>query len=154
MGDKAERAEQRSGLSFKEERFCQLYVKYAQDAKRAVLEAGLADGKEKDFGKIAVALMKDDRIQRRIGDLQEHLALRNNLTPDKVVEMILSVYKAAFDGGKFDQANKAAELLGKYLGMFVDKSETKQLVVTDEAKLDQDIQRFAKIAGIKIEGHA
>lgn len=70
----------------------------------------------------------------------------------EIVSMLKVVYTEALSAGKFNDANKAAELLGNHLGMF----RTSQVVETaiksdahktsnDKKDLQDDILRFVKV---------
>ena len=69
-----------------------------------------------------------------------------------IISMLKTVYNEALAAGKYNDANKAAELLGNHLGMF----RTSQVVETaiksdahktsnDKKDLQNDILRFVKV---------
>jgi phage terminase small subunit len=70
--------------------------------------------------------LQQERITERAAEkLAERLAEKIAVTREFVIEQLLDNLKRAKSGEKFDggTANRAAELLGKEIGMFVDRSE-------------------------------
>jgi hypothetical protein len=141
-----ERAEQ-----LKEELFCQLYVKYCGDGRRALSESGIKH-EASTINYHLAELMKKDSVQHRIEALREFLAVQNNLSEQHIVGMLLRTYEAAMLANKFDAAEKCATRLGEYLGMFKEKNgDIKPAMQLDDSKIKKDIERYSKAAGLEIK---
>ncbi len=69
----------------------------------------------------------------RISQLQEAAAQRNEVTLDEVLSMLRKSYEDAKAAKQHGPAVRAAELLGRYMGLFKDR-----LLVTDTARLSDD----------------
>jgi hypothetical protein len=142
-----------SGLSHEEELFCQAMAKHG-DQWRAVQEAGYHIKDKKNANTKAWKLLQRDRVVKRIDSLKNATALRNNVTADHVIEMLMAVYKEAMAASKFDAANRACEMLGNYLDIFKNAgrpaSVTNVLNISDKALMDREIKRLASAAGVKL----
>jgi len=88
-------------------------------------------------GEADVFRQKADIGQRmspaRISQLQEAAAQRNEVTLDEVISMLRKSYEDAKAAKQHGPAVRAAELLGRYMGLFKDR-----LLVTDTARLSDD----------------
>lgn len=74
----------------------------------------------------ASRLTRNDKVASRVAELQERAAVSVNLTREWVLEQLIDNLRRAKSGDKLDgaTANRAAELLGKELGMFVERVES------------------------------
>ena len=90
----------------------------------------------------ASRLSTNVNVQARVAELQERAATSVSLTREWVLEQIMDNLKQAKAKGDISPANRAAELLGKELGMFVDRSENVNLnaeyVISGEPIADAD----------------
>lgn len=68
-------------------------------------------------------LMKNDEISRRLEELQERAVSNVLLSREWVLEQLVDNASKAKAAGDFGPSNQALNLLGKELGMFVDKTE-------------------------------
>lgn len=138
-----------SKLNARQKRFCEEYVKEPNATKAAI-----AAGYTKASATVtSCRLMKQPHIQEYIDALHTEIAARNEITIDSIVKNLRDVYAAAMKDGKFSDANRAMELLGKYLGMFTEHTRTSisvaQGAVTDE-EMGAQIGRFTEILGIDL----
>jgi phage terminase small subunit len=79
-------------------------------------------------------LTKNDEIQRRLAELQERAVTSVMLSREWVLERLVDNAKAAREAGDFGPSNQALNLLGKELGMFVERTENVNIehVVSDD----------------------
>lgn len=105
----------------KHERFAQLLAK-GQTATEAYIEAGYTpnDGN-------AARLKGNERIRDRVHELQSRVADDIVITAQWVIEQLVDNAQKAKMQGDFGPSNQALQLLGKELGMFVDRTENVNL---------------------------
>jgi phage terminase small subunit len=102
----------------------QRHEKFAQalaqgmSAAEAYVSAGYAanDGN-------AIRLKGNERVQARVRELLDRAATNVSLSREWVLEQLIDNARRAKENGDISPANRALELLGKELGMFVDRSE-------------------------------
>ena len=118
------------------EKFCQLIAHNSCDTQgQAYLQAGYR-GNPRSLKVNAHNLMKVEAVQLRIAEIrEEHSALEwqarqlavasTALTRELVISQLLDTLERAKSNGRFDGAvaNRACELLGKELGMFIERRE-------------------------------
>lgn len=68
-------------------------------------------------------LTKNDEIAARVAELKERSASNVMLTREWVLEQLIENATKAKEAGDFSPSNQALSLLGKEIGMFVDRSE-------------------------------
>jgi hypothetical protein len=71
----------------------------------------------------ASRLSTNVNVQSRVSELKQRAAASVSLTKEWVLERLIANVKAGQENDDLSPANKALELLGKELGMFVDRSE-------------------------------
>ncbi len=71
----------------------------------------------------ASRLLRDVKVASRVEELKQRAAVSVQISREWVLEQLVDNLKLAKDTGQLAPANRAAELLGKELGMFVDRSE-------------------------------
>lgn len=140
-----------NGLTNGEELFCQAMVKHG-DQLRAVQEAGFTVTSPKKGKTYAWKLLQKDKIKKRIDDLKAQTAMRNGVTTDLVVKMVLDTYHAAMAGGRFEAANQASKMLGEYMDIFKAKPASVVNVtnITDSNVFDKELKRLASAAGVPL----
>ncbi len=106
-----------SGLTAKQKRFCQEYV-VDLNATQAAIRAGYSAKTANEQG---CRLLANVSVKAHIAELQQAAAKRNEVTVDTVVGMLLDSYRDARAANQHGPAVRAAELLGKKFGMFVDR---------------------------------
>jgi phage terminase small subunit len=124
-------------LTPRQERFAREYL-IDLDATHAAVRAGYS---EKTANKQGPRLKKHPLVQERIAELQQAAADRNDVEVDEVIKMLRASYREAKAAKQHGPAVRAAELLGKTMGMFSDK-----ITLTDEQKMTDDelIQKLAE----------
>ena len=142
MARKTAAKSHRKSLDNKREAFCREYIKDLNATQAAIR----AKYKEKTAGQSGYELLKKPEIHARIEELMAERAKNLKIDAHFVVENLLNVaarcqqVEPVYDREgnptgeyQFDSvgANKALELLGKHLGMFVDrvKNEGDRLVM-------------------------
>lgn len=138
------------------ETFARQYVKH-WDEVRAMVEAGFP---KEHAEKNAMSYKSHPSTKKRIEEALEDIKEQHLVEVKEVVEGLRGVIRAAMLESKFADVNRALELLGKYVGMFSDKSEHKfdfnnpfESGKTPEAQ-EADIRRFAQIAGPLLQSQA
>jgi hypothetical protein len=93
-------------------------------------------------------------IQKKLDEMRRRDEANAQFSRDIYLDMLKDTYQKAMSDGDYSGANRAAELLGKALGYFVDQ----KAVLSVTAKMPEDsagriaeVQRLAKIAGVKLE---
>jgi phage terminase small subunit len=91
-------------------------------ASEAYRQAGYeAKGGAAEVG--ASRLIRNDKVTARVAELKERAAVAVSLSREWVLEQLIDNVSKAKSTADYAPANKALELLGKELGMFVDRSE-------------------------------
>ena len=104
----------------KQERFVAEYVKDL-NATQAYIRAGYSKG---GAAQAAEKLLRNTEIQAAIADKQQVIGERLEITAAKVLQDLEDARRNAMATMEWGPAIRAAELLGKHIGMFVDRSET------------------------------
>lgn len=130
------------GLNAKEDRFAREYV-VDLEKKNAAIRAGYS---ERTAGAQATVLLSRPRIIDRIAELQAALAGRMDLTADGVVEQLMKDHKLAQEAGHHSAAVRATELLGKRLGLWIDRVRTEADDKSDEALADEVVDAALALA--------
>ena len=120
-------------LNARQERFCREYAA-SMNATKAAAAAGYS---ERTAYAIGQRLLKKVEIASRIAALQAESCERLAVTADTVVSMLLESYRDAKAANQHGPAVRAAELLGKRLGMFRDRVE----IDAAQAASDEDLAR-------------
>lgn len=88
------------------------------NATAAAIRSGYKPTTAKDMGH---ELLGTPWVKEQVDAALAERAERTRLSQDEVVGNLRASYKGAMEAGDFKAANRAAELLGKALGMFGDK---------------------------------
>lgn len=99
------------------ERFAQELAK-GKSATEAYFEAGYEESRS-----AASRLSTNVNVQERVEELKERSAANVMLSREWVLEQLVDNASKAKAAGDFGPSNQALNLLGKELGMFVDKTE-------------------------------
>ena len=118
-----------AALTPKQQRFCSEYL-CDLNATAAAKRAGYSEATAHVQGP---RLLENVRVAARISELQEAAAQRNEVTLDEVISMLRKSYEDAKAAKQHGPAVRAAELLGRYMGLFKDR-----LLVTDTARLSDN----------------
>ena len=112
-----------SGLTAKQEEFCQQYL-VDFNATAAAIRAGYSD---KTANQQGPKLLVNVGIQHRLDELSKAAAERNDLTVDGVLESLKQLRDKAISLNQMGPAVRAEELRGKYLAMFVDRKRVENV---------------------------
>lgn len=99
------------------ERFAQLLAE-----GKSTHDAYIAAGYKPNRGN-ATRLKANEVIRKRVQELQNEAAMEAKITKADVLRMLQEDRNDARANGQYSPAIRAAELIGKELGMFVDRSE-------------------------------
>lgn len=96
-----------------------------------------------------------DRLSRAIGETIEDITTSRPLTRDWVLEELRLTVERAKKGNQNSVVNKSLELLGKELGMFVDRSDVTmsldQLTLDDLRKLATELEKDPDVQRLRAE---
>lgn len=106
-------------LTDRQARFCEEYL-IDLNATQAAIRSGYS---EKTANRIASELLSKLDIQEKITELKAERSQRTEITQDRVVKELAAVARAEIKGVRAVDKLKALELLGKHLGMFVERYE-------------------------------
>ena len=141
-------------LTPKEKIFCIEYVKLL-NARAA---AGIAGYGASYTRSKATQILKRPRVIKEIERLRAAASASTSVTPADILRRIDKIARKAEDGADSANALRALEMMGRHLGMFTDKHESKVTIDNpfksgnDEETLTKDTSRLAKIALTAIEG--
>lgn len=106
-------------LTDRQARFCEEYL-IDLNATQAAIRAGYS---EKTAREQAAQNLSKLNIQEKIAELKAERAKRTEMTQDSVIQELAAVARAEIKGVRAVDKLKALELLGKHLGMFVERYE-------------------------------
>jgi Terminase small subunit len=104
----------------KQQRFVAEYLTVL-NATQAAIRAGYS---AKTAGQGAAQALKNIKVREAIAAGQAKTASKLEITAEKVLKDLEEVREKAMAAGQFAPAARAIELLGKHLGMFIDRRET------------------------------
>lgn len=111
-------------LKVKVESLTKFQKKYAEARARgikqadAAIKAGSQANGRQALGRVGYNTEQTPGIKEYISFLEEVRARHAMVDSIEIVEKLRRVYDEAIDAGKFNDANKAAELLGSMIGLF------------------------------------
>ena len=112
-------------LSVREAAFAAQYVAKNGNGTQAAIAAGYAP---KSAHVSASLLIRRPKVQRRI----KRLTRRHEITADRVLTRLDNLSARAEESGNYPAAVRAEELIGKSLGMWVDRSVSVNLDLTGQ----------------------
>ncbi len=104
-------------LTPRQQRFCELFIQ-CDSATEACLKAGYS---EKGADRQASRLLRNVGVMAEITRRREAASKRAEIDEDAVLKMLLEDREAARAAKQYGPAVRAAELLGRKLGMFKDR---------------------------------
>ena len=123
-----------SALTPKQRRFCEEFI-VDLNGTQAAIRAGYS---AKTANPQAARLLAKASVAAHVAKLQAEAAARNEISVDKVISMLAASYTDAKAANQHGPAVRAAELLGKRLGMFRDRVEVQESGLT----VDQTLERL------------
>jgi hypothetical protein len=137
-------------VSPREEVFCREFIT-TMDPAKAVISAGYTGNNARATGS---KWLQRPRVKRRIEQLQKKDEVRAEMSREIYLKMLQDTYDKAMADGDYSGANKAAELMGKSLGYFVDQKAILNVtarIPDDKAAEVEEVKRLARIAGVSLE---
>lgn len=132
------------------EKFARL-VAAGEPASKAYVAAGYTAKNTATAEANGARLISNDKVASRVAEIRdelEHAAqVAATVTKEWVTEKLRENATLAMREGQRGPANRALELLGKEIGMFVERRETK---VTDERRNESDILADLEREGIRV----
>jgi len=126
----------------KEDRFAREFV-IDLEKRNAAIRAGYA---KKAATAQATRLLGRAWVQDRIAELQAALAGRMDLTADGVIAQLMKDHKLAQEAGHHSAAVRATELLGKRLGLWIDRVRTEAELQSDDELASEVIDAAVTLA--------
>jgi hypothetical protein len=139
----------------KTKKFAEVYVA-TNNLMKAYKESGLAP-RENDRKTYYEAnyVLKRPVVQNYVRYLGQEQIKKMAIDIQWVVDRFERVYDAAMAEKDFPSANKALESLGKYLGMFIERTVNTSFNFNTEAELDAELKKLIHIANdIQGQGEA
>lgn len=125
-----------------QERFCQEYLK-----DRNIAQAYIRAGYKGNIKVKPYELFQRVPVQARIAQLLAEDKRKNEVSIERIRADLMRLASEAEDQGKLAVAIRALELLGKHVGMFIEKSESEIRVIgNDESEIDARIERILQNA--------
>lgn len=109
-------------LTIKQERFCKYYV-VNTNGTQAAIKAGYS---EDSAAEIASENLRKPQIRARIDVIEDEALEASQLSPEWVLKMLKANAvdcAGSEDGSNPAASNKALELIGKHMAMFVERKE-------------------------------
>jgi len=116
----------RDGLTLKQRKFAAEYIKTG-NGTQAALKAGYANGKPENAAVQASENLRKPKVRRHI----ERIAKRWDISAERVLGRLDNLSAKAEEEGQLGAAIKAEELIGKSLGMWVERSLNVTVDLTD-----------------------
>lgn len=138
------------GITPEEEIFCREYLA-SMDLTKAITAAGYTGSHPTVTAR---RWLNKPKVRDRLQQMQKRDEIRADITRDKYHQMLTETYERAMADGDYAGANRAAELLGKSMGYFVEQKAILNVtsrVDGDKSAKVAEIQRLARIAGVKFE---
>lgn len=127
------------GLTLKQAAFAAEYIRHGGNGTRAALAAGYA---QSSAHVRASELVRHRKVKKQL----DKLARRHEITADRVLTRLDNLSAAAEESGNYPAAVRAEELIGKSLGMWVDRSVSVSLDLTG-----QHIEAIRALASRRIQ---
>ena len=133
-----------AGLTAKQESACLKYLECGDKSKAYRHAYNTANMKPETIWVKAHELFKNGKVAARVAELQAKIEKRTEITVDKILNQLVEDRKFARALENPSSAVRVTELLGKHLGMFVDKSEIEvtqkgPLVIVRKSKEAEDV---------------
>ena len=139
------------GLTLKQRLFVDEYVKNKGNGTQAALKAGYGKGKPNVAAVQASENLRKPKVRKHI----ERIARRWDISAERVLGRLDNLSAKAEEEGNFGAAVKAEELIGKSLGMWVERSLNVTVDMTDaHLQALRDLAARGKGQPKVIEGHA
>ena len=106
-------------LTIKQEKFIKAYARTGNGTQSARL-AGYSDSSDGVLKQQAVENLRKPAVKQALK--QELAKIELNITPERVQRRLDEISHTAQEAGQFGPAVRAEELLGKSIGLFIDRS--------------------------------
>ena len=148
--DPAAKRKQRTGASDMQKCFIDEYLKFPAGDMKGLVAAFIRAGySPRTADTNAYHCFHRPQVQAYLKQKQAKKEELNTLTIQRVIGDLARIAASAEDEGAFQPAIRALELLGKHLGMFVEKTEsTISIAPNDSDELDAEILRLLKISKV------
>jgi len=123
------RAQRFRHLTIKQEKFIKAYARTGNGTQSARL-AGYSDSSDGVLKQQAVENLRKPAVKQALK--QELARVELDITPERVKRRLDQISHSAEAAGQFGPAVRAEELLGKSIGMWIDRSLQLQGVLKDE----------------------
>jgi hypothetical protein len=122
---------------------------YALNGRRNLLkcmrDAGFKTQNDGALYQDGQKLISRDHIQQLITAFEIEEKAKVVMAISDVAEYLKKIADAAFEAGEYASANRSMEMLGKHLGMFVEKKEITHRVIHSREELDAKIIEYQQI---------
>jgi len=112
-----------AGLTAKQESACLKYLECGDKSEAYRHAYNTSNMKPETINRNAHALFKNNKIATRVAELQAKIERRTEITVEKILKQLEEDREFARRLANPSSAVRVTELLGKHLGMFVDRFE-------------------------------
>lgn len=116
------------------------------NATQAAIRAGYSP---KSAANIASDLKKKPHIAAELAKLETEAIKTGAVAKDEVIQKLRDTYTKAIEGKHYSAAVRAAELLGKTIGVFVDRVDVELTSMNDAALIEEVRKKFGDEAAEK-----
>lgn len=141
-------------LTPRQENFCQLCIKYADDVKRAYGEAGFSTA-GKFWEQQASRVRNHPKIKMRIGELRVNVAGQADIDEQWLLKMARQFTERAYTLGDIRAGKDVLELIAKLLGALKDREKNAPTALLQTFNFlgndpKADMARLAKAANVEV----
>ena len=137
-----------AGLTAKQENACLKYLECGDKSEAYRFAYSTSKMKDKTIHEAACRLFADSKVAARMAELRAGVEKRTEITVDGVLAQLVEDREFAKSLDNPSSAVRVDELLGKHLGMFVDKSEVdvtlRGPLVIMRSKKDKEVEMSEK----------
>jgi phage terminase small subunit len=133
-------------LKPRQQAFVDAYLRNGGNATKAAKEAGY---KESSAPRMGTILLHNDAIKAYLMKIQKRAADRTSLDAEKILEELAANAYIAREQNQIAASNQALQLIGKHLGMFVEKTHSVHEIaaLTNEERLKR-LAQFLESGGV------
>ena len=135
------------GLTIKQRAFCQGYLSHNGNATQAAISAGYSMHTATEM---AAENLTKPHIRLEIARLKAENAREVDISPARVLRRLDAISQAAEADGQYSAARGCEELIGKHIGMFIERSLNVS-VSASSAHLDALLEVARRRSGTKEE---
>jgi phage terminase small subunit len=133
--------------------FQRRFVEGYLESGEATEAARIAGSKAKNIHQVGWNTLNNENVQKAIALGLNTMIQAAALNSTEIVNNFRNIFMKAMEEGKYAEANKATEHLGRILGLFQDKNKSKAAIeekareLREDKQVDNDTQNMLEILG-------